>query len=283
MADEGSIPCAIRRIAITAPITAIAFDITHNTLYTASGGQLIAYKNIGVQDESVSIVRILPIDLFSTHTIHGMKYVPCNIPKVVVFGGKAVSIVTIPRKNDIQIRCSSQLAADSIETELADSIETELVVGRTEDEFCVEMLLEDLDDLVLDCLVIENILLIGFAHNFIDVIITNTLINVTCKAQNLLYRVQCSDISALFSLSIAACILESETEKTKKIFVASGTAFGKIILWNFDVPICGRADDEMKKKKELLAKESLSKEAISSPGIPLISIENVLTNHEGIK
>ena len=236
--------CSINRIAITAPITAIAYDSNHHILYTGTGGQLHSHCNIGALDDDIKFDISGPTDLFLTHTIHGIKCVECKIPRIVVFGGKAVCVAAIEAQQD-----------DDAE------VKTHKLV--------VEVILEDLDDLVLDCILTGNKLLIGFAHNFIDVLTIEH--QSKSRAPDLLYRLQCTDISALFSLSIATAPIsmgleDSSCQGKKKILVASGTAFGKIILWNFEIPADRPSVDTVP----------------AVEATPIITIADMLTNHEGI-
>ena len=227
---------SIRRIAIAAPITAVAFDSEHDILYAGSGGQLLCYRNIGVLNDDQEIAEVGPNDIFSAHTIHGIKCADSVIPRVISFGGKGICVSSIQHDK-------KQLPARSI------------------DEFMIELLLEDLDDLVLDCFLIDAMLFIGFAHNFIDVL-------VMAKVQQppiSIYRVQCPDISALFSLTIAVSDHDFKSEDRRRILVASGTAFGKIILWSFSLPVIATAE-------RLLLQGNIT---------PTITIDDTLINHEG--
>lgn len=214
-----------------APITGIAFDDDHKVLYSGAGGQIIAYANIGVIDTNADLAQVGPVDLFSIDTIHGIKPLKHSLPRVVVFGGKAVSIVTL-----------------LLEIGHEQSINSFRLV--------VDMIKENLDDLVLDCTVIDDKLFIGYAHNFVDVLVENKSLARFERS----CRVQCPSISALFSLSIVGGNDHGEAKDPLKVLVASGTAFGKIILWNFHIP----------------AEESLIESTV-----PSVSIVDVLSNHEG--
>lgn len=227
---------SIIRIAISAPITAAAFDSKHHILYAGSGGQLLCYRNVGEQFVDIEVIEVGPYDIFTAHTIHGIKCVDCEMPKVVAFGGKGVCVATIQQD---RMHLSTP----------------------TTHKFVVELLLEDLDDLVLDCVLTESILLIGFAHNFIDVMMTT----LPLHAPNCIYRIQCPDVSALFSLSIAMSNDHLLSQDCKRMLVASGTAFGKIILWSFNLPAIDTAN-----RKSFLVKD-----------IPNVTIDDALTNHEG--
>lgn len=221
----------IRTLDTTAPITGIAYSDDHKVLYCGSGGQVTAYLNVGEVDENTDVIRVGPVDLFSTHTIHGIKPLKNCLARVVIFGGKAVSIVTL----------------------LKDAVYDQ---STTDYQLVVDLILENLDDLVLDCTVINDKLLIGYAHNFVDVMVDNKPLaryERTC-------RVQCPLVSALFSLSIFTGNEYGNVKDSLKVHVASGTAFGKIILWNFDIPAVDRTIESF---------------------TPSVSIVDVLSNHEG--
>lgn len=218
---------SIQRVAITAPITAVTFDDHHSILYTGTCGQLSAYLNVGLEDRLSSSHSICQVNLFNTQTIHGIKLTKSKTPKVIVFGGKAVCIALIQEIH---------------------------LTGFGRRQIITEAIMENLDDLVLDCTMINDMLLIGYAHNFIDVMISDLQsgrLRRTC-------RVQCPEISALFSLSIVANFHPIGDVDDAKVLVASGTAFGKIILWNFSTT--GN-------------KESLKE--------PIVQITAILTDHEG--
>jgi WD40 repeat protein len=230
--------------AITAPVTALAFDGS-NTLYAGSGGQITAYSNIGVEDESIGVITIGSIDVFSTDTVHGLKCVEGS-REVVAFGGKAVCITSFERRD----------GNDS--------------VSDFNSSLVMKMLFDGLDDLALDSIMIKDILFIGFAHNFIDVLVILPGYSDYIK----LYRIQCPDISALFSLSIAAQTRFETSGRNMKLLVASGTVFGKIILWNFDITAAGLHDDNYSKKDSHAINDVVK--------IPDVTIDNVLKTHEGV-
>lgn len=219
----------VRRVAITAPITAIAFDDDHRILYTGTCGQLSAYMNVGLLDECSSAENPNPLNLFHTQTIHGIKLVKSKTPRVIIFGGKAVCIAIIQEM---------QLTEKHID----------------QHQIVSEILMENLDDLVLDCTMINDTLLIGYAHNFLDVMINDLQSNKLKRS----YRVQCAEISALFSLSIVDNFSTVGDGEESKVLVASGTAFGKIILWNFSIT------SSKEPRKE-----------------PIVHIKGVLADHEG--
>lgn len=96
--------------------------------------------------------------------------------------------------------------------------------------FSVSVLLDQLDDLVLDFALpfasqwsVDAICYVGYAHNFVDIASIGGPDGYVCKA-----RIQCPDISVLFHMAFAPdCTSNSLT-------IASGTVFGKIILWKVD-------------------------------------------------
>ena len=219
----------ISRVAITAPVTALLLDGDRNILCIGTGGQLLVYTGIGLDNDGVDSLRIGPVDLFDTHTIHGIKVAGKTRARVVVYGGKAVCVATM-------------IARDAN--------------GSDYHDLEVNANMQNLDDLVLDCTVVDDLLLIGFAHNFIDIMSEDNGGKYvrTC-------RVQCADISALFSLSIVTASMGVSIKDCSNILVGSGTAFGKIILWNFDAI----------KNGELIAELS-----------PTVKASDILIGHEGV-
>jgi WD40 repeat protein len=94
--------------------------------------------------------------------------------------------------------------------------------------FSVTNSLEGLDDNVLDCRLLQSIagsenaaltLIIGYAHNFVDLMELEGT-----EQQTLLQRFYCPEVSALFSMSISV-------DASNDILIGSGTVFGKIIIW----------------------------------------------------
>lgn len=220
----------IGKLAITAPVTALLFDGDHNILYIGSGGQLLVYTCVGLENEKINASRIGPINLFDTHSIHGIKSIGKTHPKVVAFGGKAACVATIKSRD----------------SNTADYHDLDVTTN-----------MQNLDDLVLDCIVVNDLLLIGFAHNFIDIMSEEKERGKYVRT----CRVQCVDISALFSLSIVAASIGESRNGSSKVLVASGTAFGKIILWNFDPT----------RNEELIAASS-----------PTVRASDILRGHEGV-
>ena len=91
--------------------------------------------------------------------------------------------------------------------------------------FLVEVKHQNLDDMVLDCQILETssstyLLAVGYAHNFYDLI----EFSKTGNSYKILKRYQCSEKFVLFSLSFSVY-------SKNDIIVASGNVFGKITLW----------------------------------------------------
>lgn len=150
--------------------------------------------------------------VFNSHAIHGMKEV---FEKILVFGDKSLCVIT---------SCDYK-------------------------DFSVLTRLQQLDDLVLDCQIIVplNILVIAFAHNFIDLYdISNQSVPKN------LSRIQCGFICVLFSISLSPLLND-------EMIIASGTAFGKIILWKVQIT-----------KETLLQKTTR------------VNIFQVISGHEGV-
>ena len=219
----------ISRLAITAPITALLFDGDHNILCMGSGGQLLIYKHVGIEDGGIKAVMIGPVDIFDTHSIHGIKVMGKTLPKVIIFGGKAASVATIKSRAN----------------------------SNDHYDLKIDFNMQNLDDLVLDCTAVDDLLLIGFAHNFIDIMSEEK----KERKYVCILRVQCTDISALFSLSIVTASIGISKKDCSKVLVASGTAFGKIILWNFDA--------------------SCDERPIAALS-PTLRASDILTGHEGV-
>lgn len=198
-------------------------------LYIGSGGQLLVYKHVGITDGEINAVRIGPVDVFDTHSIHGIKVMGKTPPKVVIFGGKAASVATIKSRVD---------SSDHYDLN-------------------IDFNMQNLDDLVLDCTAVDDLLLIGFAHNFIDVMSEDKKEGRYVRIR----RVQFTDISALFSLSMVTASIGTSRKDCSNVLVASGTAFGKIILWNFDAT----------REERPIADLS-----------PTVRASDILTGHEGV-
>lgn len=86
--------------------------------------------------------------------------------------------------------------------------------------------LSDLDDLVLDAHMSaeQRVLVVGYAHNFIDVYSIHTYDNTTLLALQHQHRIQHPNICVLFSMSIVGA--------GAGICVVTGSVFGDVGVWN---------------------------------------------------
>jgi WD40 repeat protein len=119
------------------------------------------------------------------------------------------------------------------------------VLSKVEGSFALHCKLEQLDDLVLDFALrgthsptSESLdCYVGYAHNFVDIA------NISRTGEYVRYaRVHCSELSVLFHMAFAS------DATSEGLTIASGTVFGKIILWRVDATSCAsstlcRADD----------------------------------------
>ena len=211
----------VEKRGLLAPRTSVdSFVAKDGTLYilSSSGGNLDFFT----ANDLFLQTKTWTIEVFKTHTIHGihsktLRKVPTSsmdssdkveinndrmeMGIIIVYGDKSVCIL---KQQGFEIYCTLQLS-----------------------------------DLVLDCRVMSrpcsspfvpsNYILVGTAHNFIDIF-------DYCNGQRHLQRLQHSVCACLFSLVIAwqPTLEESSSSLSLKdsIHVASGTAFGKIMLWN---------------------------------------------------
>ena len=127
--------------------------------------------------------------VFEHHNISDIKYVDSNL---LVFGGNDFAIVSVNDDVNSRLRISHSL--------------------------------KQLDDLILDCLLINNTLVIGHAHNFIDVYHISSLTNKWERS----YRIQHHSKCVLFSM-----LITQQTNNTLQIY--SGTAFAEIFVWSLDM------------------------------------------------
>jgi hypothetical protein len=109
-----------------------------------------------------------------------------------------------------------------------------------------------LDDVVVDCKLITSALnvltlVIGYAHNFYDII------QVRCEINEwiLQKRYQCQETVTLFTLAffidtsnISDNLPSTESVNVNNIIVASGDLFGKLTLWK------GNEEDKEEKKRQ---------------------------------
>ena len=218
----------IETIAVVHPITAIAVagDTISTLLFVGCGGQVSCHRTLYGDDRTITT----SVTLFLSDTVHGIK-VYCdsmfhtlrssskssryrrNEDVVVVYGGKAIGFVC-------PILSSS--SNDDGSTRLD-----------------VENILENLDDMVLDVELLttdaynhpdHRTLLIGYAHNFVDLIDVFTSQNTTKYHRR--FRVQCPELSVLFSMTID---VNDPNHECHLISISSGTAFGKIIVWSIEL------------------------------------------------
>lgn len=76
------------------------------------------------------------------------------------------------------------------------------------------------DDFIWDCKVVHSHLVVGFAHNYIE------LYNIQGhNVSNLVAKVSCPVPCVLFSMSIVG-------SDTQTLRIASGTSFHEVILWS---------------------------------------------------
>ena len=218
----------IETIAVVHPITAIALtgDTISTLLFVGCGGQVSSHRTLYGDDRTITT----SVTLFLSDTVHGIK-VYCdsmfhtlrssskssryrrNEDVVVVYGGKAIGFVC-------PILSSSSNDDGSIRLD-------------------VENILENLDDMVLDVELLTTdvynhpdcrTLLIGYAHNFVDLIDVFTSQNTTKYHRR--FRVQCPELSVLFSMTID---VNDPNHECHRISISSGTAFGKIIVWSIEL------------------------------------------------
>jgi WD40 repeat protein len=119
------------------------------------------------------------------------------------------------------------------------------VLSKVKGSFTLHSRLEQLDDLVLDFALrgthsptSESLdCYVGYAHNFVDIA------NISITGEYMRFaRVHCSELSVLFHMAFAS------DATSEGLTIASGTVFGKIILWTVDATSCAsstlcKADD----------------------------------------
>ena len=127
--------------------------------------------------------------VFEHHNISDIKCVDNNL---LVFGGNDLVIISVNDDVNSRLRISHSL--------------------------------KHLDDLILDCMLINNTLVIGHAHNFIDI---HHISSPTNKWERS-YRVQHPSKCVLFSM-----LITQQTNNTLQIH--SGTAFGEIFVWSLNM------------------------------------------------
>jgi hypothetical protein len=183
----------LTKVGLIAPVTAVDFFIRDDTkeviLVSGCGGNMDYY----CLSSDLSLQRKKTIEVFQTHSIHGIncRSLGRGGEIVIVFGAKAVRIFY-------------QKSFDSFGC-------------------CVNT-----DDLVLACEVaclpnLGECVLVGCAHNFID------LFQMSPTHEHML-RIQNAHACVLFSMSFSFPSFATGEEKSS-VCVASGTAEGCIVLW----------------------------------------------------
>ena len=186
------------------PITALTISSSPPwLLYSNSGGTLVA-RSIDNDNTHNYDSIISTLTVFNAHNIQGVKE---KEKCIIVYGAKALSLVSHTETSNMKL----------------------------------SVCLENLDDLVLDCIFYDlkyssnqsqnynpsNIdLVIAYAHNFIDI--------VSCSIETSKYarlqRFTCPSKCVLFSMLLSIPIQNSDNENILRNF--SGTAFGEIIVWS---------------------------------------------------
>ena len=186
------------------PVTAIvAHHINDQTIMVCWGMHniltVVFSTNTGISEHNLTI--------FDSHSIHGIKVQGNN---VIIFGNRSLAFYKI-------------------------------VLGEQKYWLQQAFTLEhNFDDYILDVsLVADNhnaiqYVLVGFAHNFIDIYPYNQLMECMTRPKEL-NRIQCPENSCvLFSLSFSLVQFNwLNNEENLCIRIASGTAFGKIVSWQF--------------------------------------------------
>lgn len=196
----------LSKLLTIGPITALHYhdeydndDIGNNEekglLFVGIGGILNVIRNTLTSNSITNSFTILETDsIFGIKSIEKKIYKESNL---LVYGGKSIAILEFNRNiNEIGVNIKCKF--------------------------------NELDDLVLDSSIVydeSNILLvIGYAHNFIDIV---TLADTEVKSNiNKFFkrRIQCSELCCLFSLAL-------NVDDINNIIIVSGTVFGKIIIW----------------------------------------------------
>jgi WD40 repeat protein len=205
----------IHKQAGSGPVTALCIGqkrlrFPSSALETGWGndcGICVVYHGIGgtlhIQHDQI---RILSVDVFHNHSIQGIKEVDDH---VIVFGDKS-------------IRLYRWLQPDVSEPNSAVGPVSKSPVLVPWARFT------KMPDLILDVVALRKSctsLVVGYAHNFIE----HFVLRPGSQPEfELKHRVQCPVVCALFSLSFAPV---GADQKLSHVAIASGTSFGKIILW----------------------------------------------------
>lgn len=199
------------RKLVVGPNTALTV-LNQDNCNLASVRDLFIYRGIGgcfVIDhiKDGCIVNSIKHFVFDFHNIHGIKLITAKElltedVLLIVWGDKSIAIISHDKSNIENISILYQF------------------IG--------------LDDLVLDCLIdcftLHQMnkfqLIIGYAHNFVDVYeISRDFKKISSN------RFQCPQVCVLFSMSFGNIAISNKY----KIIIASGTVFGEIILWDIDL------------------------------------------------
>jgi hypothetical protein len=274
------------RCPITALDTARVGDSGDEILFYGTGGCMVVEQLLHATAPRHAKTTL---EIFQTHNIHGVwcaSSIPCTNSQrklvVVVFGEKAISLVVT--------RINSNTTAASTST----SIETLPPLGALPAvdpcfALSVAARLEGLDDNVLDCRLLDRssasatttfttaTLVVGYAHNFVDIL--ELELDTIKQPQELYKRVRrcfCPEISAQFGLSIHV------HAATGQVLVASGTVFGKIILWTMPaLPLPPACSSSSSTSSSSLSSTSASASS-SSPGKDAGTLLATCHEHEGV-
>ncbi len=160
---------------------------------------VIFSTNIGISEHNLTI--------FDSHSIHGIKIQGNN---VIIFGNRSLAFYKI------------------VQSEQKYALQQAFNLEHNFDDYILDV------SLIADTHNAIQYVLVGFAHNFIDIYSYNYLMECLTRPKEL-SRVQCPENSCvLFSLSFSLVQFNSlNNEENICIRIASGTAFGKIVLWQF--------------------------------------------------
>jgi WD40 repeat protein len=246
------------------PITNLCIDDINNVLFASSGSGLISTV-ISINNANYNNNISSTLNIYDNFSIQGLKIVNNN--NLIVFGNNSLNIYNYNVTNDNKL------------------------------ELFEIFKLQNLSDLILDCDIIYNndniILVIGYAHNFIDIIdlsepfsLKSNKLQSNQLSQHV-YRICCSENCMLFSMSMNII----HDNDNNKITIASGTAFGRIILWNIEFSNIDYSQKISNLSSSLLPKvTSLKNTSFLLPSlsnnvdddIPKSHIINSLLDHEGV-
>jgi WD40 repeat protein len=202
----------MRKEVLLAPITALDIKVKDNStfsIFSGSGGEIRGHDNNQQKTKTI----------FDFHSVNGIRVIDRK-GIIVAFGDKAVTLLSL----------------DGLE---------------------VLNSMAPLCDMVLDCCIMDRVdsheniffdLLVGFAHNFVDVL------EIKGDQHHFLRRVVAPEACVLFSLNFSAChVTEGEP-----LTLASGNVFGKVILWDFPPPADAGAGKEEGRSQKAGAKITLT-------------------------